>query len=160
MTEPDFSQLAAQHTLGDDPVPAIVDELADGGPAELVWRNDLGGLTFRIGDRFVKWSPRRTGIDLERERVRLDWISARHPAPRVVAWGGDEASQWLVTQAVPGEPAVGDTWRARRSEAIAAIAKGLRAIHAVPVDDLPSTWTPGGVGRPHAGVARRPPADR
>jgi kanamycin kinase len=44
---------------------------------ELVWRNELDGLTFRIGDRYLKWNPPSTGIDLERERVRLEWISAR-----------------------------------------------------------------------------------
>ena len=46
MTEPDDAALAAFHSLGDDPVPGIVLELA--------WRNELGGLTFRIGDAFVK----------------------------------------------------------------------------------------------------------
>ena len=141
MADPDFSHLAALHTLGDDNVPKIVLEIAAGRAAELVWRNDLGGLTFRVDDRFVKWNPRRTGIDLEREVVRLEWISARHPAPRVVASGGDSEAQWLVTDALPGEPAVGDTWRARRPEAIAAIATGLRAIHAVVIDDFPKGWT-------------------
>ena len=89
----------------------------------------------------MKWNPRRTGIDLERERVRLEWISARHPAPRVVDAGGDDVAQWLVTEALRGDSAVGDTWRARRPEAIRAIAAGLRALHAIPVDDFPADWT-------------------
>ena len=139
--EPDFSRLASQHTLGDDPIPAIVLELADGGPVDLVWRNELGGLTFAVGDRFVKWNPRHTGIDLERERARLQWIHGRHPAPRVIAAGSDDEAQWLVTEAVPGEPAVGDTWRARRPEAINAIATGLRAMHTTGIDDFPTVWT-------------------
>ncbi len=112
MTDDQFALYAAQHTLGDDPIPGVVLDLAGGLPPELVWRNDLGGLTFRIGTRYVKWNPRRTGIDLERERVRLEWISARHPAPRVVAAGGDDEAQWLVTEALTGDSAVGDTWRA------------------------------------------------
>jgi kanamycin kinase len=33
------------------------------------------------------------------------------------------------------------TWRARPAEAIAAIAAGLRAIHAIPADDVPAEWT-------------------
>ena len=141
MTDPDFFTLAEQHTLGDDPVPETVIRFADGRAIDLVWRNELGGLTFRIGDNFVKWNPRRTGIDLDRERVRLGWISARHPAPRVVSFGADNGAQWIVTEAVPGEHAVGDTWRERRPEAIRAIAAGLRAMHAVPIDDFPSDWT-------------------
>jgi kanamycin kinase len=138
MTEPDFSNLGAWHTLGDVAVPRIVADLSQGCPIELVWRNELGGLTFRIGNQFVKWTPPLTGIDLELEWVRLDWLAGRHPVPRVISSGSDDKAQWLVTAALPGGYAVGDTWRARRSEAIAAIAKGLRAIHAVPVDDFPT----------------------
>lgn len=161
MTGPDFAGLAAQHALGDDPVPGVVVGLAGGLAPELVWRNDLGGLTFRTGDRFVKWNPLRTGIDLERERARLDWISGRHPAPHVVASGCDGEAQWLVTEALPGESAVGDTWRARRPEAIRAIATGLRAIHAVAIDDFPPHWTAQvWVGRAPPSLGPRPPLDR
>lgn len=158
MTERDFSHLAALHSLGDDPIPDVVVELAAGQPVDLVWRNELGGLTFRIADRFVKWNPRRTGIDLHRERVRLEWLSARHPSPRVVAYGDDVHAQWLATEALPGDCAVGDIWRARRSEAIEAIATGLRAMHAVWVDDFPHSWTAEvWVGRTPKSLGPRPP---
>lgn len=140
MSSPDFSHLAEQHILGDDSVPEVVGELAGGRTPELVWRNDLGGLTFRVGDRFVKWNPRSTGIDLEQERNRLDWIAGRFPAPAVISSGADDGAQWMVTAALPGDCAVGDVWRARRPEAIRAIATGLRAIHAVPIDNFPLEW--------------------
>ena len=49
----DFSELAAFHRVGPDGVPAVVARLAarhgTGEVAELVWRNELGGLTFRLG---------------------------------------------------------------------------------------------------------------
>jgi len=151
-SEPDFSELKAFHTLGDDPVPAVVAALG-GGAADLVWRNELGGLTFRLpGDRYVKWNPRRTGIDLDRERRRLEWLAGRHPAPRVLDYGEDGEAQWLVTAALPGELAVGDTWRARRPEAILAIADGLRALHAIPIADVPPEFTA------ESWVGRRPPS--
>jgi kanamycin kinase len=150
MEEPDFTRLADLHALGDEPVPQIVHQVAEGRPVELVWRNDLGGLTFRIDDTFLKWNPRSTGIDLDRERTRLNWISTRHPAPRVIRFGMDGDAQWLLTAGLGGGPAVGDQWRARRSEAIAAIATGLRAIHALPTDDFPTAWTS------QAWVGRRP----
>ena len=160
MTEVDFTALAAQHTLGDDPIPDVVLAVAAGRPAELMWRNELGGLTFRIGDAFVKWNPRQTGADLARERSRLEWIAGRHPAPRVVAYGEDARAQWLVTTAVPGASAVGDVWRARRSEAIQAIAEGLRAMHAVAVDDFPPEWTSQvWVGRTPLSLGPRLPVD-
>ncbi|MBA3764546.1 MAG: aminoglycoside 3'-phosphotransferase [Actinobacteria bacterium] len=158
MTEPDFSDLAAQHSLGDDPVPEPVAERAHGRPVELVWRNDLGGLTFRIDDEFVKWNPRRTGVDLELERVRLEWLTGRHPAPRVLGCGQDEDAQWLITESLPGESAVGDKWRARRPEAIRAIATGLRAIHSVPIENFSSAWVSEvWVGRTPESIGPRPP---
>ncbi len=154
----DFSHLGEQHRLGDDPVPAIVIELSRGRPIELVWRNELGGMTFRLGGEFLKWNPRRTGIDLERERVRLEWLAGRHPAPQVVDWGGDDDAQWLLMAALPGESAVGDDWRARRPEAIRAIASGLLAIHAIPIGDFPSSWmAEGWVGQESASLGTRPP---
>ena len=160
MTGPDVAALAAQHALGDDPVPWIVTEIAAGRAAELVWRNELGGLTFHVGDAFVKWNPRRTGADLARERVRLEWLAGRHPAPRVVAYGEDASAQWLVTEALDGTSAVGDRWRARRPEAIAAIAADLRAIHAVPLDEFPSEWASQvWVGRTPESLGPRPPVD-
>lgn len=134
-----FASLAELHALRGDPVPDVVVRLAadDGLEPELAWRNELGGLTFRLRDRYVKWSPRTSGIDLDRERVRLEWLAGRHPAPAVLVFGEDADAQWLVTAALPGTHAVGDAWRARRPEAIRAIAAGLRAIHAVPVDAFP-----------------------
>ena len=160
MAEDDFAHLADLHTLGDDPVPPVVLDLAAGAEVELVWRNELGGLTFRFSDRYLKWNPRRTGIDLQREVARLGWISRRHPAPKVIHSGSDDEAQWLLTAAVPGEPAVGDTWLARRSEAIAAVAAGLRAIHAIEVSDFPHDWTAEvWVGRQPSSIGSRPPLD-
>ncbi len=160
MTDDPFAQFAAQRTLGDQPIPEVVVELAVDIEPELVWRNDLGGLTFRIGERYLKWNPRATGIDLKRERRRLVWLADRHPAPRVVGYGEDEDAQWLLTEAVPGELAVGDRWRARRPEAIAAIAAGLRAIHAVRIDDIPASWAgEAWVGRQPGNLGPRPPID-
>jgi kanamycin kinase len=160
VTDRTFAELARQHTLGRLEVPGIARELAGGREPELAWRNDLDGLTFRIGDRYLKWNPRSTGIDLERERVRLEWISVRHPAPRVIDHGVDGDAQWLLTEALPGSSAVGDRWRARRAEAIRAMAAGLRAIHAIPVDDAPAAWaTDAWVGRRPPSLGTRPPVE-
>ena len=155
-----FPDLARQHTLDGLEVPRIVQTLAAHRDAELVWRNELNGLTFRIGERFLKWNPRSTGVDLERERVRLEWLSTRHPAPRVVDHGMDGDAQWILTEALPGESAVGDTWRARRTEAIRAIATGLQAIHTIAIDDFPDAWAAQvWVSRQPTPLGKRPPID-
>ena len=119
------------------PAPLIVYGAAE---SNLEWHNEIGGLTFDLGERYAKWNPRGNGIDLEREWQRLGWISTRHPAPKPLDWGADDDGQWMITETVPGRAAVGDKWRSRTGEAIAAIAMGLRAIHAIPIDDFPSDW--------------------
>lgn len=156
----EFAHLAKEHEIGVDDVPAVVLELAGAEEPELIWHNELGGLTFRMDDRYVKWNPLTTGIDLALERERLDWLAGRHPAPKVLAYDTDANAQWLVTQALPGGYAVGDEWRARRSEAIAAIAHGLQVMHRVPVDDFPSQWTKASwVNRTPEHLGPRPPID-
>ena len=160
MSDPRFPDLSLQHTLSGLDVPRIAQTLAGDREPELVWRNELDGLTFRIGERFLKWNPPSTGVDLECERVRLEWISTRHPAPRVVDHGADGDAQWLLTEALPGNPAVGDQWQSRRPEAIRAIATGLRAIHAISIDDFPDVWTTQvWVGRQPASLGARPSID-
>lgn len=138
-------------------IPAAVTALAAGAAAEQAWRNELGGLTFRVGDRFVKWNPRSTGIDLGCERVRLEWLAGRHPAPRVISYGDDDEAQWLVTEALPGSNAIGEDWRRDPAPAIRAIAAGLRALHALPVDDVPPAWAgESWAGRMPAALGTRP----
>ncbi len=51
MPDPAFAHLALLHTLDGVEVPAIAVELAGGEEPVLAWRNDLGGLTFKVGDR-------------------------------------------------------------------------------------------------------------
>lgn len=70
MSDPPFAHLAKQHTLEGLQVPGIAQTLAGDSTPELVWRNERDGLTFRIESRYLKWNPRSSGIDLERERVR------------------------------------------------------------------------------------------
>jgi len=125
----------ASRPTGPVEVPAMVRELTAGGELDAVWRNELGGLTFREGERYLKWNPIGSGIDLDDERARLDWLAPRHPVPEVLDFARDGDGQVLVTRALPGEGAVTDRWRARPRDAVRAIAEGLRILHAVPTAD-------------------------
>ena len=105
MTGPSDTALADQHSLGDAPIPRIVLEIASGRPAELVWRNDLGGMTFRIGDTFVKWNPPQTGIDLERM-----CSPGTHRPPATVASSAprlERAARAILRQSAPSIAAIG-----------------------------------------------------
>jgi len=127
-------------------VPELVREFASARELEAVWLNELGGLTFREGERYLKWNPIGSGVDLDDERARLAWLAPRHPAPEVLEFGRDSHGQVLVTRALAGDGAVTDAWRARPGEAVAAIAEGLRVLHALPIAEcaFACRWAPAG----------------
>jgi kanamycin kinase len=128
-------------------VPDAVAALAGDDEVEAVWRNILGGLTFRLrgpgADRYVKWVARGTpGLDLEAEAERMTWAARYTPVPRAIDSGQDASGSWLVTTALPGRSAVDPYWLARPDEAARAIGAGLRALHdALPVANCPFTWS-------------------
>jgi aminoglycoside phosphotransferase len=105
----------------------------------VAWINEVGGVTFKIGDqRFVKWSR----DDLDRERIRLQWAIRYATVPEVLDHGRDADGAWLVTRALPGTNAVDDRWKAAPAVAVAAIGAGLRRLHdALPVAECPFTWS-------------------
>ena len=122
-------------------VPAAVAALTDGAPAEAVWANQVGGVTFRLGERFVKGQPAGSVIDLADEAARLAWAAAFTPVPRVLTLGSDDEGAWLVTAALPGRSAVDSRWLADRAPAVRAIGEGLRALRdALPVPACPFDW--------------------
>lgn len=124
-------------------VPAVVDALADGATITPVWRNELGGLTFRIGtERYVKWMPHGSDeIDLAGEAERMRWAASYVRVPEVLALESDEESTWLVTAALPGLSAVVPPWIDRPEVAARAIGAGLRHLHdTLPVADCPFDW--------------------
>lgn len=132
-------------------IPAVVAAVAAESAATAVvpvWRNDLGGLTFRLdggpdGVRYVKWVAAGTPeIDLPGEAVRLAWAQRWAVVPPVVDHGTDADGAWLVTRAVAGVSAVDPRWAADPAVATAAIGRGLRMLHdALPVDDCPFDWS-------------------
>ncbi|MEY9212044.1 aminoglycoside 3'-phosphotransferase [Thermobifida halotolerans] len=131
---------------GPVPLPPSVAAHTDGGAAHPVWRNELGGLTFRVdhprGRRFVKWVPAASGLDLAAEAERLTWAAAFTPVPRVLGHGVDGSGQWLLTAALDATSAVDPRWTAEAATAVRAVGEGLRALHeALPVADCPFTWS-------------------
>lgn len=129
------------------PVPASVRRLARAAEIRAVWRNELGGVTFQLGNgrgrRFVKWQPPGLPIDLAAEAARLSWAGKFTPVPPVLALGADEQGSWLMTEGLPGESAVTERWLAEPRAAVVAIGEGLRAFHeALPVAGCPFRWHP------------------
>lgn len=132
---------------------------------EAVWRNLVGGLTFRDagGSRYLKWNPAGSGVSLDAERHRLGWASRFHPVPEVLDYVADEAGQLLVTRALDGEGAVTPRWIAEPRAAVRAIGEGLRALHEdLPVEECPFDWSVATrvAGHDVAHLGTPPPVDR
>jgi kanamycin kinase len=125
-------------------VPAAVRRLAGERRLRPVWLNGQGGLTFEIlgaSSSFVKFVPAASGPSLAMEAARLAWANAYTPSPRVLDFGRDATGEWLVTAAMPGVSAVDDRWRQDLASVVAAVGRGLRALHdALPAVDCPYSW--------------------
>lgn len=148
-------------------VPPSLRRVVGAARAEVVWRNECGGLTFEVlgaaGRRFVKWAPAGSGLDFASEVDRLAWLAGRWAAPQVVGAGEDAAGSWIVTTAVPGENAVTERWRRNPAVAVRAVGQGLRAMHdTLSVPDCPFSWSAEARRKEveqHAAAGRIDPAD-
>lgn len=149
-------------------VPAAVDRLALGSLTP-VWKNSLGGLTFRddadtpagthesAPRQFIKWVAAGTPeLDLAAEAERLLWARGQGASvPEVVALGSDDTGSWLVTAPLPGESAVSQRWIAQPETAARAIGAGLRVLH----EQLDPRTCPFGLTTSHV-LPDAPPVDR
>lgn len=156
---------------GDEPLPADLALLVDGAATTCVWRNEVGGLTFRVDGspaRYLNWAPRPSGIDVAAEVQRLRWTEPFTPAPRVLGTGTSPNGAWLMTADLGGSSAVDARWQGRPVTAARAIGAGLRLLHdALPVAGCPFDWSVDArragalaAGRPTEDVGAPPPIDR
>lgn len=130
-------------------LPAVVRELAGGDAVDPVWRNELGGITFRLSGgettRYLKWQDyselgplARSHVNLRAEAERLTWAGEYTSVPQVLEAGENDDAAWLLTAGIRGLPALHRRWRQEPETAVRAIATGLRHLHeALPVDACP-----------------------
>lgn len=127
-------------------LPASLSRLVGGQAHEVVWVNQLGGLTVRVGQGsasvYVKWVPAASGLDVTGELERLAWARDYTPTPRVVEHGRDEEGSWFVSEAIEAQNAVAPRWKQDPRAATAALGAGLRALHdALPRANCPFEWS-------------------
>ncbi|WP_223881072.1 aminoglycoside 3'-phosphotransferase [Nesterenkonia ebinurensis] len=130
-------------------LPPQVRELAAGDTVEPVWRNELGGVTFRLTGRgrtrYLKWQDysgldpvRRRHVNLGAEAERLVWARRFAPVPEVLKFEENDAAAWLLTAGIQALPALHRQWLSEPETAVGAIASGLRRLHdSLPVEDCP-----------------------
>jgi kanamycin kinase len=151
-------------------VPAVVARLAAGRPVRAIWINELGGVTFRVGQgpfdaEFVKVAGTDDAV-FAGEAERLRWAARYVSVPHVLGWGIDGGRAWLRTRALPGRPAVHPRWLAAPDVAVRAIGAGLRLLHdRLPASSCPFEWSVDGrLARLSASARARlgppPPIDR
>ncbi|MBL0888481.1 aminoglycoside 3'-phosphotransferase [Myceligenerans indicum] len=163
-----------------DAVHALAGWYVGWGSVTPVWRNDLGGLTFRLDDaplagpkaargpaRFLKWVPAGAPCpDPFAEAGRLAWVRRYAVVPRVLDVGRGDDGAWLLTEELRGTSAIDPRWRADPHAAARAIGAGLRRLHdAAPVATCPFTWAPAArtaalAREARAAVGPPPPVDR
>ncbi|GIJ00546.1 kanamycin kinase [Sediminihabitans luteus] len=159
-TRPPFASAPRTPVPLPDPLAEVLRSCdVDPAGATAVWRNGLGGLTFRVEGHHLKWSPDLAGVDLDDEAQRLVWAGRWTPVPRVVRHGrveavpgitlpapaaslpGSDGGTWLLTETIPGRSAVEPRWSAAPDVAARAVGAGLRALHdALPLLDCPYSW--------------------
>jgi kanamycin kinase len=124
-------------------VPHRVRELAAGAALTPVWRNGIGGLTFRTDDgRYIKWGPLDLEASMRDEAERMNWARRWIATPEVIAQEQDDTHEWLVTIALDARSAVDPRWAEDPELSVRAVGEGLRALHdALPVDECPWEWS-------------------
>ena len=98
--------------------------------------------TFRLDQTgrpsiYLKVSPVLRQRDLLREKERIDWLRGRMPVPEVLAYETDCRDEYLVLSPMPGLDAATLTGDRPTEDLVRLLAAGLRAIHAVPIEECP-----------------------
>ncbi|MGN7966227.1 phosphotransferase [Microbacterium sp. 22179] len=124
-------------------IPARVCDLAGRAAVTPVWRNGIGGLTFRTDDgRYIKWGPLDDEANMHDEAERMRWARRWITVPEVLAQGEDDAHEWLVTRAIDAFSAVDPRWDGKAEIAVPAVGRALRMLHdTLPVADCPWEWS-------------------
>ena len=126
--------------------PSQVLPILDGRSAVPVWLNEIGGVTWQIGDgddrEFLKVGPAHPEFQVVSDVERLRWLQTYVPVPAVLDAGVEDGVAWLLTQGLPGTSAVDLDLMAGPEEVVDALGLALRRFHdAVPLGDCPFTWS-------------------
>jgi kanamycin kinase/aminoglycoside 3'-phosphotransferase-2 len=127
---------------------ALVNLLRHIQHAALVTLSASGARVYRLQEadgatRFLKIAEREVGQELVAEAARTRWLAGKLPVPRVLFHETDGVRSYLLTSGLPGTDAATLVDRPGVDVAHVArlLARGLRRVHAVPIDDCPFDHT-------------------
>lgn len=131
--------------LDDVSAPAVVVRLAAGRSVVPVWRNEIGGVTFAIGEgaEYIKVGPPHREFVPAAEVERLAWLGDFVRVPNVLGYDTEpDGTLWLHTSGLPGTSAVLGEWLMRPATVVPELGRALRAFHdRVPVASCPWAWS-------------------
>lgn len=85
---------------------------------------------------YLKTGPPASQLQAEAERTQ--WLAKRLPdTPEVLAVSFSGSVEWMLTAAVPGEPALGIAASRAPEHTACVLAKALRTLHELPVSECP-----------------------
>lgn len=125
--------------------PALVRRLAGGRRTTAVWRNQVGGTTWQLGEgagrEFLKVGPAHPDFRPGAEAERLRWASCFLPVPEVLGFT-EGPEPFLHTRGLDGENAIAPRQQEHPEVVVPALGRGLRQLHeSLPVADCPFTWS-------------------
>jgi kanamycin kinase/aminoglycoside 3'-phosphotransferase-2 len=110
------------------------------------WRQNNIGLSparvFRLDaanrkSLYLKISPRTLAHSLLQEKIKLEWLDKRLPAPEVLLFHVDENADYLLLSAISGTDASDDSLKDDIPRLIEQLTVGLKTIHALPIENCP-----------------------
>jgi aminoglycoside 3'-phosphotransferase-2 len=103
-------------------------QIGEGESGAEVWRSSMG---------FLKLSEKTAVYPVLNDKVRLDYLAGRIPAPKVLHYAESETHQFLLMSALEGLHPMHDDLNWTSEERIAFLAQSLRRLHALPINECP-----------------------
>ncbi len=91
-----------------------------------------GGLTY-----YLKIAHKLPQRDLLDESEALKWLSDKLPVPEVICFDGDDDRDYLLISGLPGTDAAELTGDIPKVNLVKLLARGLRVIHQIPIENCP-----------------------
>jgi aminoglycoside phosphotransferase len=110
------------------------------------WRQNQTGFSpskvFRLDAEnkdslYLKIAPRTPAHSLLREKMKLEWLAGRLPAPEVLFFAAAADTDYLLLSAISGTDAGDASLKTGIPQIIEQLTNGLKTIHAVPIEDCP-----------------------
>ncbi|HEX8737393.1 MAG TPA: APH(3') family aminoglycoside O-phosphotransferase [Pyrinomonadaceae bacterium] len=86
---------------------------------------------------YLKIAPRTLAHSLLREKMKLEWLENRLPAPEVLFFAAGESADYLLLSAISGTDASDASLKTDIPRVIEQLTNGLKTIHALPIEDCP-----------------------